>query len=113
MFKPIIHNLGKEHPGFGAVMKYNMFCKLGKAHFTRQCATLAQKIQAERNYKAFMQSALKDAQNFLNTEAYKVHTGYTPSGRDKWKRFDTLQNATLFCSEVFNRCGIVLTIVKR
>jgi hypothetical protein len=37
---------------------------------------------------------------------WKVHVG----GR-RWKRFATLTEARAFCSEVFDRTGIVLAIV--
>ena len=42
---------------------------------------------------------------------YCVHIGYTPKGRDKWKKFKTLESANAFCSEVFQRLNIVLTII--
>lgn len=38
---------------------------------------------------------------------YRVHLG----GR-RWRRFETLEAAIAFCSEVFNRTGIVLAIVE-
>lgn len=43
---------------------------------------------------------------------YKVHIGYTPKGRDKWRKFPDMDSAVKFCGEVFKRCNIVLTIVK-
>jgi hypothetical protein len=41
---------------------------------------------------------------------YKVHIGYTKAGRDKWRKFETLATANAFCSEVFEKTGIVLSI---
>lgn len=41
---------------------------------------------------------------------YKVHCGYTTNGRNKWKRFETLESATVFCNKVFLACKTVLTI---
>lgn len=37
---------------------------------------------------------------------YKVHVG----GK-RWRRFNTLAAANAFCSEVFRRTNIVLTII--
>jgi hypothetical protein len=42
---------------------------------------------------------------------YKVHIGYTKTGRDRWCRFQTIEAATAFCSDVFRRKNIVLAIV--
>ena len=41
---------------------------------------------------------------------YKVHIGYTASGRGKYRKFETLQEAQSFCDEVFLKTGVVLTI---
>lgn len=43
---------------------------------------------------------------------YKVHVGYTPKGRDRWKRFAGFDAAQKFCSEVFTKTGIVLAIIE-
>ena len=42
---------------------------------------------------------------------YKVHIGYAKTGRDRWRRFQTIEAATAFCSDVFRRKNIVLAIV--
>lgn len=43
---------------------------------------------------------------------FKVHTGYTPLGRDKWKNFDSEAAARLYCSEVHQKTGKILWIKK-
>lgn len=43
---------------------------------------------------------------------YKVGIGYTPKGNERWKKFDSIEAASSFCSEVFSRTGIILTIVR-
>lgn len=43
---------------------------------------------------------------------FKVHIGYTPKGRDRWKRFATFEAAQRLCSEVFTVTGHVLTIIE-
>lgn len=42
---------------------------------------------------------------------FKVGIGYTPKGRTQWKKFQSMESAAAFCSKVFNRTKIVLTIV--
>lgn len=42
---------------------------------------------------------------------YIVNVGYTRSGRARNRRFATLSDAIVFVSRVFNRTGIVLSIV--
>lgn len=44
---------------------------------------------------------------------FNVHIGYTTKGNDRWKRFETLDKARIYCEQVFQACGIVLTIVKK
>lgn len=43
---------------------------------------------------------------------YKVHTGYTSNGRNKWQRFNTLDQAKQFCAQVQRMFGYILTIEK-
>ncbi len=43
---------------------------------------------------------------------FKVHIGYTLTGRNRWRKFSTLADASAFCSQVFTRTGIVLSIVE-
>lgn len=43
---------------------------------------------------------------------FKVHIGYTPKGRDRWKRFATFEAAQRLCSEVFTKTGVVLAIIE-
>lgn len=43
-------------------------------------------------------------------KTYQVHIGYTRTGRDKWRTFDTLAEAFLFVRKVFERSRIVLSI---
>lgn len=43
---------------------------------------------------------------------FRVHVGHTKTGRDRWRKFATLAEASAFCSEVFDRTGIVLSIVR-
>lgn len=42
--------------------------------------------------------------------SYRVHVGYTRQGRNRWRRFATLAEASAFCQTVFRRTRIVLTI---
>lgn len=43
---------------------------------------------------------------------YKVHIGYTPTGQDRWRKFDSLNEANEFVHIVFAESGKILTIVK-
>ena len=43
---------------------------------------------------------------------YRVHIGYTATGRNKWRKFDTLDKAKQYCQGYFESSGIVLTIIK-
>lgn len=42
---------------------------------------------------------------------YKVHIGYTAIGRNKYRKFSTLQAAIEYCDSVFLKTGVVLSIV--
>lgn len=44
--------------------------------------------------------------------SYKVHIGYTLTGRNRWRHFATLTLAALFCGTVHEKTGIVLSIVR-
>lgn len=43
---------------------------------------------------------------------YKVGIGYTAKGRERWKKFTTIEEANAFCQKVFAASSIVLTIIK-
>jgi viroplasmin and RNaseH domain-containing protein len=43
---------------------------------------------------------------------FKVHTGYSRCGKSRYKRFDTIEDASAYCNYVFARVGIVLSIEK-
>lgn len=44
---------------------------------------------------------------------YRVPTGYNArTGRTRYRRFATLQDAVAFCSVVFRRKGVVLAIER-
>jgi len=43
---------------------------------------------------------------------FKVHVGYTALGRNRWRRFYTIEGARAYVSAVFNTTGIVLTIIE-
>ena len=43
---------------------------------------------------------------------YKVHVGYTAKGNDRWKKFESFEQAQALCNDVAKRTGIILTIVK-
>jgi hypothetical protein len=43
---------------------------------------------------------------------FKVHVGYTKTGKNRWIRFATVEKAQAFCSEVFEKLNIVLLIIK-
>lgn len=47
------------------------------------------------------------------TEKYRVHVGYTETGEDRWRLFDTFDEASRFCREVFQEKGVVLTIEEK
>lgn len=44
--------------------------------------------------------------------SFKVHVGYTRTGRNRWRRFATLADASAFCSAIFAKTGIVLSITQ-
>ncbi len=41
---------------------------------------------------------------------FRVHIGYSPKGRNRWRRFPSIVAATSFCSRVFAASGVVLSI---
>lgn len=41
---------------------------------------------------------------------YRVHIGYTRTGRDRWRKFATLADASRFCEAVWQATGIILSI---
>ena len=43
---------------------------------------------------------------------YKVHIGYTRAGRNRWRRFSTLETASQFCERVRQATGIILSILE-
>lgn len=43
---------------------------------------------------------------------YKVNIGFTATGKPRFRRFATLEEATALCSEVFQKSGIVLSITN-
>ncbi len=46
-------------------------------------------------------------------KAYKVHIGYSLTGRTRYRNFSTLQAAKDFCERVWQASGVVLSIVYR
>jgi len=46
------------------------------------------------------------------THRYRVHVGYTATGRDRWRYFAALKDAQRYCSTVFARTRVVLTIMS-
>lgn len=45
------------------------------------------------------------------TARFKIHVGHTDTGRNRWRRFDTLADATRFAGEYFRIKGVVVSIV--
>jgi hypothetical protein len=43
--------------------------------------------------------------------AYKVHIGYTRTGRDRWRTFATPADASAFCESVRQATGQILTVI--
>lgn len=43
---------------------------------------------------------------------FRVHIGYTITGRNRWRKFATLAEASTYCDRVFRRRGVVLSIVR-
>jgi len=43
---------------------------------------------------------------------YRVHVGYTCTGRDRWRRFADLESAKEFCALIFQATRIVLCIER-
>jgi hypothetical protein len=41
---------------------------------------------------------------------FKVHLGFTPLGRDKWKNFEDEAGARLYCKQVHEKTGKILFI---
>jgi hypothetical protein len=52
------------------------------------------------------------AEKYKMVDMYKVGIGYTQTGREKWRKFDNFDDAQSFCSEVHQKTGIILTIIK-
>lgn len=50
---------------------------------------------------------------FQRVQSWNVHIGYTDKGRDKWKKFSTLESAQVFCNEVHEKTGKILTIIRK
>jgi hypothetical protein len=48
----------------------------------------------------------------MAAKRFKVHIGYTANGRDRWKRYATLDEAQEVCNRVFAETKIVLCIVE-
>lgn len=44
--------------------------------------------------------------------AYRVHIGFTRTGKDRWMRFATLDEAKAFCEQVFAKCNTILTVER-
>ena len=44
---------------------------------------------------------------------YRVHVGYTRSGRDRWYYFETKAGAIDYCNREFAKTGIVLTMEEK
>jgi hypothetical protein len=42
---------------------------------------------------------------------FKVHIGYTVTGRNRWRRFATVADATTYVNAVWARTGVILSIV--
>ena len=40
----------------------------------------------------------------------RVHIGWTQSGKDRWRYFNSIESAIEACNAVFNATGIVLTV---
>lgn len=55
-----------------------------------------------------MVTSLSEGQNM---KGFKVHIGYTRSGRNRWRKFATLAEASRFCESVRTATGIILTII--
>jgi hypothetical protein len=43
---------------------------------------------------------------------FKVHVGYTATGRNRWRRFVTLDAASAFCERVRRATRAILTIIE-
>ena len=43
---------------------------------------------------------------------YRVHIGYSATGRNRWRYFDSIDTARAFVGAVFARTGIVLSVVR-
>jgi hypothetical protein len=44
-------------------------------------------------------------------DRYKVHIGFTVTGRNRWRKFATLEGASMFCGRIWRESGIVLSII--
>lgn len=42
---------------------------------------------------------------------FRVHTGYTPKGRDRWITFPNLTTANQYCETVRRARGVILSVV--
>lgn len=52
------------------------------------------------------------AQGGGSVNRFRVHIGYTPTGKSKWKRFMNLCDAREFCNRYHAKYGVILSIEK-
>lgn len=78
-----------------------------------------QRLRRKMETKGIMQGGILSTREenaalyaYLTKPVYKIHVGYTKTGRDKWKKFDTLEAANATCEAVRKQTGIILTIIK-
>jgi hypothetical protein len=41
---------------------------------------------------------------------YRVHLGYTRTGRNRWSYFLTVEEAMAFANDIFHRTGVVVSV---
>jgi hypothetical protein len=55
-------------------------------------------------------AAPDESQAVDNPAGYRVHVGYTARGRDRWRYFATLAEASAFAGTIFTKTGVVVAV---
>ena len=72
----------------------------------------ALRIYEKRVYGCYVSDLAKNA--FSKKESqFKVHIGYTKTGRNRYRVFRSMKEASDFCSAVFDKTKIVLSIIEK
>jgi hypothetical protein len=48
----------------------------------------------------------------MSRKPYRVHIGYTATGRDRWRYYNTLENAQAVARIIFKALGVLVAVEK-